>query len=469
MQRGDTARRCSQSPRQGLPVPCLVRAVPCQSVPCPVCAMPGPCRVSLCRAQSGPCRSVPCRAMPVRAVPGQRPGSRPARAVPAAPALRRSFPRGAERSAPLRPRAAGAAAAVALRPLRRQWATGAMAELPLPAGLDARTFPAKLWRLANSPRVRSVRWDAQGRGLLIDRALFEQELLSPAGVQGPAPRTFRATRFRSIVRQLNRYGFYKVPGRAGAAVPGDAGAWLHYSNACFRRDRPHLLLRIRRRSTASKHRPAPGPERRRRSPCGSQQLPRQRPRTAGPEGRGRFQPLPRERPPSGFLLLHRERPLPDERELRSRRPSRFQQPPRERPLLARRPPCGFHLLHRDRPQPARRDGPSRFQELYGERPLPAGREVPRIPPCELLGLYGEPLLPVRREGLSRLQELHGLQPPPAGLPPWAFQQPHTERPPPAGRELLRIPPCSFQQLHTEQQSPACKASGRKSVPKGREK
>ncbi|XP_031951333.1 serine/arginine repetitive matrix protein 1-like isoform X1 [Corvus moneduloides] len=341
-----------------------------------------------------------------------------------------------------------------------------MAELPLPAGLDASTFPAKLWRLANSPRVRSVRWDTQGRGLLIDRALFEQELLSPPGVQGPAPRTFRASQFRSIVRQLNRYGFYKVPGRAGAAVPGDAGAWLHYRNPWFRRDRPHLLLRIRRRSTANKHRLAPGPERRRRSPCGSQQRPRQRPRPAGPEGRGRFQPLPRERPPlpagrppSGFLLLHRERTLPDGRELRSRRPSRFQQPPRERPLLARRPPCGFHLLHRDRPQPARRDGPSRFQELYGERPLPAEREVPRIPPCELLGLYGEPLLPVRREGLSRLQELYGLQPPPAGLPPWAFQQRHTERPPPAGRELLRIPPCSFQQLQTEQQSPARKPSG----------
>ncbi|XP_031952072.1 uncharacterized protein LOC116438288 [Corvus moneduloides] len=340
-----------------------------------------------------------------------------------------------------------------------------MAELPLPAGLDARTFPAKLWRLANSPRVRSVRWDSQGRGLLIDRARFEQELLSSAGVQGPAPRTFRATQFRSIVRQLNRYGFYKVPGRAGAAVPGGAGAIVHYGNPWFRRDRPHLLLRIRRRSRASKHRLAPGPERRRRSPCGSQQRPRQRPRPAGPEGRGRFQALPRERPPlpagrppSGFLLLHRERTLPDGRELRSRRPSRFQQPPRERPLLARRPPCGFHLLHRDRPQPARRDGPSRFQELYGERPLPAEREVPRIPPCELLGLYGEPLLPVRREGLSRLQKLYGLQPPPAGLPPWAFQQPHMERPPPAGRELLRIPPCSFEQLQTEQQSPACKPS-----------
>ncbi|XP_031952085.1 heat shock factor protein 5-like [Corvus moneduloides] len=151
-----------------------------------------------------------------------------------------------------------------------------MAELPLPAGLDASTFPAKLWRLANSPRVRSVRWDTQGRGLLIDRALFEQELLSSAGVQGPAPRTFRATQFRSIVRQLNRYGFYKVPGRAGVAVPGDAGAIVHYGNPWFRHDRPHLLLCIRRCARAKRQRPAAGREGRRRRRSRSQE-----PRGAG--------------------------------------------------------------------------------------------------------------------------------------------------------------------------------------------
>uniref|UniRef100_A0A674HSD4 HSF-type DNA-binding domain-containing protein n=1 Tax=Taeniopygia guttata TaxID=59729 RepID=A0A674HSD4_TAEGU len=124
-----------------------------------------------------------------------------------------------------------------------------MAELPLPAGLCASTFPAKLWRLVNSPRVRSVRWDSRAQGLLIDRSLFERELLSPGDAQGPAPRPFRATRFRSFVRQLHRYGFRRVPGRAGSAAPGDAGAWLHYSNPCFRRDRPDLLLRVRRWST----------------------------------------------------------------------------------------------------------------------------------------------------------------------------------------------------------------------------
>ncbi|RMC03685.1 hypothetical protein DUI87_19677 [Hirundo rustica rustica] len=278
----------------------------------------------------------------------------------------------------------------------------AMVQLPLPAGLGAGTFPAKLWSLANDPRVRSLRWDSEARGLLVDRSLFERELLRPGGAQGPAPHAFRATQFRSFVRQLNRYGFRKVPGRAGTAAPGDAGAWLHYTNPWFRRDRPDLLLRIRRRSAANTQRRAAGPEGRRRPPCGSQQLPGPRPLPDERHGRARFQPLPRERLP-----------------------------------LARRPPCGFHLLHQERPGPARREGPSRFQELYGERPLPAERELLRVPPCHFQGFHGEQLLLPRWEGpRSRLQELYG------------------EQPPPLNRELLRMQPCSFQQLHREQQPPA---------------
>ncbi|XP_072778918.1 uncharacterized protein [Taeniopygia guttata] len=143
------------------------------------------------------------------------------------------------------------------------------------------------------------------------------------------------------------------------------------------------------------------------------------------------------RPPCGFLLLHRERTLPDGRELRSPRPGRFQQPPGERPLLAWRPPSGFHLLHRDRPLPARWEGPSRFQELYGQWPPPAEQEVLQIPPCDLLGFCGEPLLPLAgAQPRSRFQDLYG------------------EQLPPVDRELLRMQPCSFQPLHREQQPQA---------------
>ncbi|NWY34466.1 HSF5 protein, partial [Pheucticus melanocephalus] len=136
-----------------------------------------------------------------------------------------------------------------------------------PAGLSASTFPAKLWRLVNSPRVRSVRWDSRGQGLLIDRSLLERELLSPgdahgAGTEGagPAPDSFQATHFGSFVRQLNLYGFRKVPGWVGSTAPGDAGGWLHFRNPNFRRDRPDLLLRIKRLTRANRQRLAAGLE-----------------------------------------------------------------------------------------------------------------------------------------------------------------------------------------------------------------
>ncbi|NXR78733.1 HSF5 protein, partial [Pycnonotus jocosus] len=147
-----------------------------------------------------------------------------------------------------------------------------------PAGLNASTFPAKLWRLVNSPRVRSLRWDSQARGVLIDRSLFERELLSQSDAHSgagegaeAAPDSFQATHFGSFVRQLNLYGFQKVPGWVGAAVPGDAGSWLHFRNPNFRRDRPDLLLCIKRLTRANRQRLAAGLEVRSRQPSRFQQ------------------------------------------------------------------------------------------------------------------------------------------------------------------------------------------------------
>ncbi|NWY34097.1 HSF5 protein, partial [Pheucticus melanocephalus] len=134
-----------------------------------------------------------------------------------------------------------------------------------PAGLSASTFLARLWHLVNSPRICSIRWDSRVQGLLLDCSLFKQELLSLSETHGHCGygaglvlHTFRATQFCNFMWQPYRYGFYKVPGLVGSAAPGDAGAWLHYSNPCFRRDRPILLLCIKRQSAANRQRPAAG-------------------------------------------------------------------------------------------------------------------------------------------------------------------------------------------------------------------
>ncbi|XP_014341748.1 heat shock factor protein 5 [Latimeria chalumnae] len=133
--------------------------------------------------------------------------------------------------------------------------------------INPNNFPAKLWRLVNSPQFHSIRWDSRGEGVIIDQQHFESELLSPSKPLEESSELFKTTNFTSFIRQLNLYGFRKVVlgsgGSLGHLHPGGDlgvgdGPLHHFHNINFKKDHPELLVNLKRLTSANKAKLAAG-------------------------------------------------------------------------------------------------------------------------------------------------------------------------------------------------------------------
>lgn len=124
--------------------------------------------------------------------------------------------------------------------------------------INPNNFPAKLWRLVNSPKNHSIRWDTCGEGVIIDQQLFEAEFLSPVKPDGESSDLFKTTNFTSFIRQLNLYGFRKVVLAPGNERPVERdlalmeGIQHHFHNPNFKKDHPELLVNLKRLTSSNK-------------------------------------------------------------------------------------------------------------------------------------------------------------------------------------------------------------------------
>ena len=67
------------------------------------------------------------------------------------------------------------------------------------------TFPQKFWNIVESDQFESIWWDERGTCIVINEELFKKEVL-----ERKAPfRIFETKTMKSLIRQLNLYGFSK--------------------------------------------------------------------------------------------------------------------------------------------------------------------------------------------------------------------------------------------------------------------
>ncbi|TSM85980.1 Heat shock factor protein 5 [Bagarius yarrelli] len=121
--------------------------------------------------------------------------------------------------------------------------------------INPNSFPGKLWQLVNDPEIGSICWDASGTVIIIHQQRFVSEVLLYQTKR--TNEYFKTKDFTSIVRQLNLYGFRKL------RLVSDASEHQpdcfsvrhqphHFHNPNFERDKPELLVNLKRLTLANK-------------------------------------------------------------------------------------------------------------------------------------------------------------------------------------------------------------------------
>ncbi|KAJ1957561.1 Heat shock transcription factor [Dispira parvispora] len=102
-------------------------------------------------------------------------------------------------------------------------------------------FLSKLYQMVNDPATDSlIQWADNGLSFFISQPeQFAKDVL---------PTFFKHGNFSSFVRQLNMYGFHKIPHIQQGSLHGDAGTsrW-EFSNPHFLRDEPDRLTQVTRK------------------------------------------------------------------------------------------------------------------------------------------------------------------------------------------------------------------------------
>ncbi|KAG0001244.1 stress-responsive transcription factor hsf1 [Modicella reniformis] len=106
-------------------------------------------------------------------------------------------------------------------------------------------FLTKLYNMVNGANSSElIKWSDDGQSFIVaNHVEFAKEVL---------PKFFKHNNFSSFVRQLNMYGFHKVPHlQQGVLMPDSDSEQWEFSNQHFQRNQPDLLYLVSRKKASS--------------------------------------------------------------------------------------------------------------------------------------------------------------------------------------------------------------------------